>query len=179
MKGICMDIKKAFAEGKYLEIIEAADGIATTREKIILGMSLMKTGDYQQAALILAGIEAQIDEIIDALKQLGVVYAKMGEADLSRRCIERYLAFKPDDDEAMDLLEGGAEDVLVSGQSIELARIYAAQGLYEQALDIFASLEEIKTDAEIRKEATDVQRMFIIRTLEEWLGRLKNEGSDN
>ena len=174
-----MDIKKAFAEGKYLEIIEASTGISTAQEKIILGMSLMKMGEYEHAALILAGIEAQIDEMVDALKHLGIVYAKMGEPDLSRRCIERYIAFRPDDDEALDLLEGVPENELVSGQSVELARIYASQGLYEQSLDIFAALDEINTDTEIRKEATNVQKLFIIKTLEEWLGRLTNEGSHN
>jgi tetratricopeptide (TPR) repeat protein len=179
IRGIRVDIKKAFAEGRYLEIIEASNEISTTRDKIILGMSLMKMGEYQQAALILAGIEAQIDEMVDALKHLGAVYAKMGEADLSRRCIERYIAFRPEDDEALDLLEGVPESEMVSGQSIELARVYAAQGLYEQSLDIFAALDEIRTNAEVKKEATEIQKMFIIKTLEEWLGRLKNESSDN
>jgi tetratricopeptide (TPR) repeat protein len=175
-----MDVKKAFAEGKYLEIIEASSEILTTQDKIILGMSLMRMGEYEHAAIILAGIEAQIDEMVDALKHLGIVYAKMGETDLSKRCIERYIAFRPEDDEALDLLEGVPENnVLVSGQSVELARIYASQGLYEQSLDIFAMLDEIKTDAEIRKEAIGVQKLFIIKTLEEWLGRLANEGSDN
>jgi tetratricopeptide (TPR) repeat protein len=174
-----VDIKKAFAEGKYLEIIEASTEISTTQEKIILGMSLMRMGDYEQAALILAGIEAKIDEMIDALKHLGIVYAKMGEPDLSRRCIERYIAFRPEDDEALDLLEGVPENKLVSGKSVELARIYASQGLYEQSLHIFAVLDEIRTDSEIRKEAIDVQKLFIIKTLEEWLGRLTNEDSGN
>lgn len=179
IRGIHVDIKKAFAEGRYLDIIEASSEITTTRDKIILGMSLMKMGEYQQAALILAGIEAQIDEMVDALKHLGTVYAKMGESDLSRRCIERYIAFRPEDDEALDLLEGTPETEMVSGQSIELARVYAAQGLYEQSLDIFAALEEIRTDAGVKKEATDIQKLFIIKTLEEWLGRIKYEGSDN
>jgi tetratricopeptide (TPR) repeat protein len=167
-----LDIKKAFAEGRYLEIIEASAQISSSQEKILLGMSLMRMGEHQQAAFVLAGLESQIEEMIEALKHLGIVYAKMGESDLSRRCIERYLAFRPDDDEALDYLDGIPETAFVSEKSVELARLYAAQGHYELSLDIYAGLDELKTDPEIRLDALDVQRLFIIKTLEEWVGRL-------
>jgi len=167
-----LDIKNAFVHGRYLEIIEASDQISSNEDKILLGMSLMRMGEHQQAAFVLAGIESQIEEMIEVLKHLGIVYANMGEPDLSKRCIERYLAFRPDDDEALDYLEGIPETAFVSEKSVELARIYASQGQYEMSLDIYAGLEELKTDEEIRKDALDVQRLFIIKTLEEWVGRL-------
>jgi len=63
---------------------------------------------------------------------------------------------------------------LMKEPSIDLAKIYAQQGHYEQALDIYTQVDKLSgLDGEARQEAGNVQDLYIMRTLQGWLERLK------
>ena len=103
------------------------------------------------------------------------IYSQQGDMESAQECLRKYSCFYPDDDEARDILETPEESkTLLSEPSLGLAKIYAQQGHYEEALDIYARV--LKTpgqEPELKKEALHVQDMYILKTLETWLERIK------
>jgi len=173
-----MDFEKAFDRGEFLEIVSASERVQTSRERLILGISLFKLGRNSEALTVLKEIEEEIEHLVKALYYLARIHSQRDDHDAAELALIRYAAFHPDDDEARDILErpGSAEkeEGMVSEPSAELARIYAQQGHYEDALNIFADL--LKTSADdpaLKEEALKVQNRYLLKSLEQWLERLK------
>ena len=171
-----MDFEKAFDAGEFLEIVSASDRVQTSREKLILGISLFKLGRNSEAMRVLKEIEEEIEHLVKALYCMARIHSRQGDYDAAELALMRYAAFYPDDDEARDILErpGEKEEGMVSEPSAELARIYAQQGHYEESLNIFADLLKTSADdPELKKEAFKVQDRYLLKSLEQWLERLK------
>jgi tetratricopeptide (TPR) repeat protein len=170
-----MDFKKAFDEGKFLDIASQAQSAVTSDEKLILGISLFKLGRDNDALGIFDAISRELEHMVKALFYMARIYSQQGDMDSAGECLRKYTAFCPDDDEAHDILESPADkDTLVSEPSVELAKIYAQQGHYEEALDIYSSLlKSSDQPPEVNKEARNTQDMYILKTLETWLERIK------
>ncbi|HHO75880.1 MAG TPA: tetratricopeptide repeat protein [Deltaproteobacteria bacterium] len=171
-----MDFEKAFDRGEFLEIASASDRVRTSRERLILGISLFKLGRNSEAMSVLKEIEEEIEHLVKALYYMARIHSRQHEYDAAELALIRYTAFYPDDDEARDILErpDENEEGMVSEPSAELARIYAQQGHYEEALNIFADLLKTSAqDPELKKEALKVQDRYLLKSLEQWLERLK------
>ena len=170
-----MDFKKAFAEGKFLDIASAADSAATNQERLILGISLFKLGRDREALKIFDEIAKDVEQLVKAHYYMARIYSQQGDMDSARQCLNKYTIFYPDDDEADDILEAtGEKNSLMSEPSLDLAKIYAQQGHYEEALDIYARvLKTSPKEPELKKDALHVQDMYILKTLETWLERIK------
>jgi hypothetical protein len=57
---------------------------------------------------------------------------------------------------------------------VDLARVYAQQGHFEQALDIYTQVDHLGVlDEAARRDAMNVQNHYLMKTLESWLVRLK------
>jgi tetratricopeptide (TPR) repeat protein len=170
-----MDFKKAFNEGKFLDIASEAQSAITPEEKLILGISLFKLGRDNDALGIFGAISSELEHMVKALFYMAKIYSQQGDMDSAKECLKKYTVFYPDDDEAHDILELPADkDALVSEPSVELAKIYAQQGHYEEALDIYSRLLKSSDQApEVKKEAHNTQDKYILKTLETWLERIK------
>lgn len=168
-----MDIKKAFEEGRFLEIAGMADFLTSYEERLILGMSFLKLGRDTDALEIFKELYREIEHRIKSLFYIAQIYQKFGDNESARFYLERYLAFCADDDEAADLMEAVHEKPLMMEPSLELARLYGRQGHYTQALDIYGGLLMTSMDPEIRSEALKIQNLSIIKTLEQWLEKIK------
>jgi len=170
-----MDIRKAFEQGNFLEVADAAAEARSPEEDLMVGISLFKMGRETEAMDVLRGISDRMGELARAYYYMALILKNRGDVEAARSCIGTYLAFHPDDDEAQDLVEGGEEQApLMDEDSPELARLYAGQGHYRQALDIYSRLSKNPgCGHEIRKEAARVQNMYLIKTLEGWLERVR------
>jgi len=170
-----MDFKKAFDEGKFLDIVSAADSAATHQERLMLGISLFKLGRDNEALRIFDEIASDVEQLVKVHYYMALVYSQQGDMESAQQCLKRYTAFYPDDDEAQEILSTPEDkDSLMSEPSVDLAKIYAQQGHYDEALDIYARvLKKPGQEPEIRKEALHVQDMYIMKTLETWLERIK------
>ena len=170
-----MDFKKAFDEGKFLDIASAGDSAATYQERLLLGISLFKLGRDSEALRIFDEIARDVEHMVKAHYYMARIYSQQGDMESAQECLRKYSCFYPDDDEARDILETPEESkTLLSEPSLGLAKIYAQQGHYEEALDIYARV--LKTpgqEPELKKEALHVQDMYILKTLETWLERIK------
>lgn len=172
MRGSAVDIRKAFEEGRFLDIAGLADILTSYEERLILGRSLQNLGRDSEAQAVFEELYREIQRRIRALFHLAQIHARQGDHDTARYYLERYRVFYPEDDEAADLMET-VERPLMMEPSLELARIYSRQGHYAQALDIYAGLLMTSMDEEVRQEALRTQNLFLIKTLEQWLERLK------
>lgn len=170
-----MDFKKAFNEGKFLDIASQAQSATTPEEKLVLGISMFKLGRDKDALDIFDAISKELEHMAKALFYMARIYSQQGDIDSAKECLKKYTAFCPDDDEAHDILESQADkDALVNEPSVELAKIYAQQGHYEEALDIYSRLMKSSDQApEVKKQAYNTQDMYVLKTLETWLERLK------
>ncbi len=175
MAGLSENVKSAFEDGRFLDVVRAAKYRRNPEDRLLLGISLLKLGREGDALDVLGKIADQADGLIKSFYYLAIIHNKRGDEALARECLQKYLAFYPDDDEARDLLESHqAPDVLMKEPSLDLAKIYAQQGHYEQALDIYTQVDKMDgLDDECRREAGDVQDLYIMRTLQGWLERLK------
>ncbi|HQP30304.1 MAG TPA: hypothetical protein PLB81_03180 [Deltaproteobacteria bacterium] len=173
-----MDIKKAFEEGRFLDIVGSADFLTSYEERLILGQSLMKLGRDSEALTVFQGMYREIEHRIKSLYYIAQIHQRSGDEESARFYLARYLAFRPDDDEAADLMEAVQETPMMMEPSLELARLYGRQGHFSQALDIYGGLLMTSMDPEVRDEALKVQNLSIIKTLEGWLERLKSGRSD-
>lgn len=170
-----MNIKKTFDEGKFSEVVRHADRCLSPEEKLMLGISLFKLGKTHEALDILESIAAQAQQLTRAFYFMAILYRHRGDEDTARDCLQKYLAFNPNDDEAYDLLDTPeASESLMREPSVQLAKIYAQQGHFEQALDIFSQVDKITgLDDDSLKEARQVQNMHIMKTLQGWLEKVK------
>jgi len=170
-----MDIRKAFEQGKFLEIADAAPESRTPEEDLMVGISLFKVGRETDAMAVLSGIIERVRELARAYYYMALMHRDRGDGEAARSCLESYLSFYPDDDEALDLLQEDQDEApLMNEASPELARIYAGQGHYRQALEIYSHLLKTSAgDPQVRREADRVQRMHLIKTLEGWLERMR------
>jgi len=175
MADLSMDMKRAFDEGRYLQIVQAAEACSSPEDRLMLGISLFKLGRANEALDVLNNVSAQAERLTKALYYLALLYLQRGDVSTAKACLQKYLAFYPHDDEAHDLLESpDAPEVLMKEPSMQLARIYAQQGHYEQALDIYTQVEKMTgLNDDSLKEAQQVQDMYIMKTLQGWLERVK------
>lgn len=141
---------------------------------MLLGMSYQNLGRDQQAMSVFEGLAREIDNRVKSLFHLARIYDRQGNREAAQETIKKYLAFCPDDDEALDLLQDEEEDgPFIQEASLPLAQLYARQGHYKEAVDIYAALKLGEMDGQIRQEARQAERQYIIKTLESWLERLK------
>lgn len=176
MAGSSEKVQRAFDEGRLLDVVRAAKTRKNPEDKLLSGISLYKLGRFSEALEVLEKVSDQAQSLARALYYLSLIHRKRGDNDQARICLERYLAFYPDDDDAKDHLETGIADYdeLMKEPSIELARIYAQQGHYEQALDIYNQVKHLGVlDDTARQDAMNVQNLYLMKTLEGWLVRLK------
>ncbi len=176
-----MDMLEAFEKGDFLQIIESADSVKGPEEQLLLGISLYKLGKHREAMKVFLKLSDTVRDLAQVFYYMALIHKEKGDLDSARSCIEDYSHFYPDDDDALEILQSGREEApLVSVPSLELAKIYAAQGHFAQSLDIFATLlKSSPLDPDVRKEAEKVQAMHVIKTLERWLERMKNESTDD
>ncbi|HPC48462.1 MAG TPA: tetratricopeptide repeat protein [Deltaproteobacteria bacterium] len=177
MAGSSEKIQKAFDEGRHLDVIRGARSRKNPEDKLLAGISLYRLGRYRESLETLQKVSELAESLTRSEYYLALIHRTEGDQDAARACLQRYLAFFPDDDEARDLLENlqqGDDEAFVTEPSLELARIYAQQGHYAEALDIYAQIERKEgLDEEAKRLATRVQNLYLMKTLEEWLVRLK------
>ncbi|HNY64465.1 MAG TPA: hypothetical protein PKM41_03440 [Deltaproteobacteria bacterium] len=171
-----MDMHEAFDRGDFLTVADSASAARTPEEMLLVAVSLYKLGKLGDAMDYFRELSDLVMKLSKGFLYMAKIHRDRGEPETARFLLERYAHFYPDDDEARDLLEdNGEEPSLVSETSPELARVYAAQGHFEQALEIYVSLlDKGLHDPEIEKEARRAQSMHIVRTLEGWLERLRS-----
>jgi len=174
MKGMCMNVRKAFEEGRFLEIADSGEVMTTPEDRLILGIALFKVGRENDAAGVFERLSSEIRERAKALYYLTLLSRKRGDYAKAQLYLDQYRVFFPEDDDALELLESGDdEQPLVSVPSLELAREYARQGHYEQARDIYARvLESTGYDPEIAREGRRIENLFLLKTLHGWLERV-------
>lgn len=176
MAGSSEKVQKAFDEGRLLDVVRAAKSRKNPVDKLLSGISLYRLGRFGEALEVLEKVSDETVSLVRGLYYLSLIHRKRGDDDRARVCLERYLAFYPEDDEARDLLEivdAGREELMME-PSVDLARVYAQQGHYEQALDIYTRVDHMGVlDDEARNDALKVQNLFLMKTLEGWLVRLK------
>lgn len=170
-----MNLRKIFEDGRYEDVVAEAAGLRGAEERLMLGIALFRLGRAQEAYDVLDGLAREAEDLVRGMLYLARICRQRGDVERARMYAERYLAFYPDDDEALDLLEEEPEAVaFVGAPSVDLARIYVQQGHIEQALEIFAALlENDPGDEALQKEAREVQNRHTVRILEGWLERLK------
>lgn len=175
MAGLSENVKIAYEEGRFLDVVRAAKYRRNPEDRLLLGISLLKLGREADALDVLGKIADQADGLIKSFYYLALIHNQRGDDVLAKACLQKYLAFYPEDDEARDLLEKQQPaESLMKEPSIDLAKIYAQQGHYEQALDIYTQVDKLSgLDGEARQEAGNVQDLYIMRTLQGWLERLK------
>jgi len=167
-------MNEAFERGDFLAVVESADVAFDPKEKLLVGISLFKLGRLSDAMKVFLEISDIVSDLAKVFYYMALIHKEKGNLDSARFCLEQYTPFYPDDDEALGILDTGQEEQeLVSEPSMELARIYAAQGHFEQALDIYRDmLKDSALDPETKKEAHRVQAMHIIKVLDGWLERV-------
>jgi tetratricopeptide (TPR) repeat protein len=175
MSDLSEKIKKAFDEGSFLEVVQGRGLCKSPEQKLMLGISLFKLGRTHEALKILEGIAEKARKLTKAFYYLALLYRDLGEEDTAKDNLQKYLAFNPNDDEACDLLDSpyNGTETLLKEPSVQLAKIYAQQGHYEQALDIYSQVDK-KTglDTGAFEDALQVQNMYIMKTLQGWLEKV-------
>lgn len=170
-----MDLKKAFEQGKFLDIVSHADDATTPEDRLILGISMFKLGRDNEALAVFGELSRHVERLVKAHYYMALIYSQKGDMDSAQESLKRYSVFYPDDDEARDILAApNGKDSLMSEPSVDLAKIYAQQGHFEEALGIYDRV--LKTpghEPELTKEAMHVQDMYVLKTLEKWLERIK------
>jgi tetratricopeptide (TPR) repeat protein len=175
MAGLSENVKIAFEEGRFLDVVRSAKYRRNPEDKLLLGISLFKLGREGEALDVLSKVAGQAEGLIKSFYYLALIYNQKEDVLQAKSYLQKYLAFHPEDDEARDMLEQQeVPERLMKEPSIELAKIYAQQGHYEQALDIYAQVDKTTgLDDSAQKEAGNTQNLFIMKTLNGWLERIK------
>ncbi len=174
-----MDIRTAFEQGAFLEVADAAAHARTPEDHMMVGISLFKVGRETDAMVVFSELADRARDLARAFYYMALIHRGRGDNEAAKSCIDLYLPFYPDDDEAIDLIPeeegtGGEAAPLMSEASPELAKIYADQGHYGQALEIYSGLlKGPDSEPHVRREAERVQTLYLIRTLEGWLERTR------
>jgi tetratricopeptide (TPR) repeat protein len=150
-----MDMQEAFDRGDFLGIIEAADSAVNPEDKLLVGISMFKLGRLSDAMKVFNGISDLMSELAKAFYYMALIHKERGNMESARYCMSQYTPFYPDDEEALEIIEADrAEPELLSVPSLELAKIYAAQGHFEQALEIYLHLlKDNDGDQEMNKRS--------------------------
>jgi tetratricopeptide (TPR) repeat protein len=174
MAGLSESVKIAFEEGRFLDVVRSAKYRRNPEDRLLLGISLFKLGREAEALDVLGKVAGQAEGLIKSFYYLALIYKQREDVLQANSYLQKYLAFHPEDDEAKDMLEQQeVPEMLMKEPSIELAKIYAQQGHYEQALDIYAQVGKITgLDDTALQEAGNTQDLFIMKTLHGWLERL-------
>jgi tetratricopeptide (TPR) repeat protein len=175
MAGLSENVKIAFEEGRFLDVVRSAKYRRNPEDKLLLGISLFKLGREGEALDVLSKVAGQAEGLIKSFYYLALIYNQKEDVLQAKSYLQKYLAFHPEDDEARDLLEQQeVPEMLMKEPSLELAKIYAQQGHYEQALDIYAQVDKTTgLDYSALQEAGNTQNLFIMKTLNGWLERIK------
>lgn len=172
-----MDLKKAFEQGRFLDIVACTDEVTAPEDRLLIGISMFKLGRDNEALRIFNEIARNVENLVKACYYMALIYSRQGDMGSARHNLDRYSVFHPEDDEARDILcASEGRDSLMSEASADLARIYAQQGHFEEALDIYARVLAVSgdnADPDMKKDALNVQDMYILKTLETWLERLQ------
>ena len=175
MAGLSENVKIAFEEGRFLDVVRAAKYRRNPEDRLLLGISLFKLGREGDALDVLGKVAGQAEGLMKSFYYLALICNQREDVLQAKAHLQKYLAFHPEDDEARDLLEQQeVPEMLMKEPSLELAKIYAQQGHYEQALDIYAQVDKTGgLDDSALQEAGSAQNLFIMKTLHGWLERLK------
>ena len=176
MNDLSTKIKKAFDEGRFVDVVQGRSLCKSPEQKLMLGIALFKLGRSQEAFNILVRIAEKTQILTKAFYYLALLYRHRGDEDIAKDCLHKYLAFNPNDDEAYDLMNppGSGTETLVSEPSVQLAKVYAQQGHYEQALDIYAQVDKMSgLDNDSLEDAHQVQNLHIMKTLQGWLEKVE------
>jgi tetratricopeptide (TPR) repeat protein len=175
MAGLSENVKIAFEEGRFLDVVRSAKYRRNPEDRLLLGISLFKLGREAEALDVLGKIAGQAEGLMKSFYYLALIYNEREDVLQAKACLQKYLAFHPEDDEARDLLEKQeVPEMLMKEPSLELAKIYAQQGHYEQAVDIYAQVDKTTgLDDSALQEAGNAQNLLIMKTLQGWLERLK------
>lgn len=171
-----MDMQEAFDRGDFLSVADSAAVARTPEEHLLVAISLLRIGKVSDALDTFRVLSDLVKKLSKSFLYMAEIHLDRHEPETAKFCLERYTLFYPDDDEAAALLQEQEEEAapMVDGASAELARVYAAQGHFEQALDIYVNLiQSGDKDPEIEKEARKAQSMLIIKTLEGWMEKLR------
>ncbi len=118
----------------------------------LLAETYFEAGLTSQAETELEKVTIQIDDLVSSYKLQAELYAKQGKKMEAFEALKLYLAHRPDDQEALNLLETlepieeamdvepashaqGGEPPKIS--TVTLAEIYYNQGQIEEAMDIY------------------------------------------
>ncbi|MEA2102585.1 MAG: tetratricopeptide repeat protein [Thermodesulfobacteriota bacterium] len=172
-----MGFKKLFDQGDFAGICDAGAMAQSPEERLMLGIAYLRLKRSSEAEAIFEAINSEVFSLVKAEYYMAQIHLQRGESEKAGVCIDRYLAYYPDDDEARDLADGTLEgdDSLVDVASPGLAELYAGQGHYEKALDIYADLIFDQDEPQVRNKAEKVQNKFIVQTLESWIERIKTD----
>lgn len=175
MADISTEVKQAFDEGRFLEIAQSAGKCILPEDRLMLGISLFKLGRSSDALDVLDALAAEAERLSKAFFYLALLYRRRGDDSTAAACIQKYLAMYPEDDEAHDFLESpDTQESFLREPSLQLAKIYSQQGHYEQALDIYAQVDQTTgLDRDAFREARMVQDMHILKTLQGWIEKVK------
>jgi len=171
-------MRKAFDEGRFLEVVQGRNLCKSNEQKLMLGISLFKVGRTQEAFSVLEKVAEKTGQLAKVFYYMALIQRSRGHEENARDCLEKYLAFYPDDDEALDIVETQESDPekLVKEPSVHLARVYAQQGHYEQALDIYSQVDKLTgLDDETLKDAHQVENLYIMKTLQGWLEKVAKQ----
>ncbi len=168
-------IRKAFDEGRFLDVVQGRNLCKSHEQKLMLGISLFKLGRTQESFTILERVAEKTEQLTKVFYYLALIHKSKGLEETARDCLQKYLAFNQDDDDALDLMEPREDqsEALLKEPSVQLAKVYAQQGHYEQALDIYAQVDKMTgLDPDALKEAHQVENLYIMKTLQGWLEKV-------
>jgi tetratricopeptide (TPR) repeat protein len=168
-------MRKAFDEGRFQEVVQGRNLCKSHEQRLMLGISLFKLGRTEEAFGILDKVAEKTENLTKVFYYLALIHKGKGEEETSRVYLQKYLAFNPNDDEALDLIDPqeSESESLVKEPSVQLAKVYAQQGHYEQALDIYSQVDKMTgLDDEALKDAHQVENLHVMKTLQGWLEKL-------
>ncbi|MFH0845320.1 MAG: tetratricopeptide repeat protein [Pseudomonadota bacterium] len=182
-------LSKLKGEGPLSKIIQECiralalypDDISIRR---LLAESYYESGLLSQAETELRKVIEQIDDLIPAYRQLTDVYARQGRAEEATQVLGVYLAHRPEDQEALEVMKGFrpekeiaetvpsmdmAEEIPPMEEVVEevpeiatprLAEIYFDQGLLKEAIETYEKVLQRSPEESIRMRLEELSAMM-------------------
>jgi len=182
-------LSKLKGEGPLSKIIQACiralalypDDISIRR---LLAESYYESGLLSQAETELRKVIEQIDDLIPAYRQLTDVYARQGRTEEATQVLGVYLAHRPEDQEALEVMKGfriekeiaetvpsmdvageipPMEEVVDEVPEIatpRLAEIYFDQGLLKEAIETYEKVLQRSPEESIRMRLEELMDMM-------------------
>jgi tetratricopeptide (TPR) repeat protein len=169
-------MRKAFDEGRFLDVVQGRNLCKSHEQKLMLGISLFKLGRTQEAFAILEKIGEKTEHLAKVFYYLALIHKSRGDEETASSYLQKYMVFYPDDDDALDQIDSreSESESLLKEPSVQLAKVYAQQGHYEQALDIYSQVDKITgLDDDALKDAHQVENLYIMKTLQGWLEKVE------